>query len=141
MDLLSTVARLKTIAAFKQNVAGAAAYAQAITGGFRVVPAAFVIPLAETTLANPFGNQVVQQQFTARLGVVIAVQNKRDPLGGQATADRDALREAVFAKLLGWPPAPGFGGFEWAGGALLDLTDQVLFWQDDFTSDGVRRSV
>lgn len=140
MRLASTIARLKTIGALKNNVAGAAEYARGVRAGFLTTPAAYVLPLADTPAPNPFANQIVQQEVVVRIGVVLAVQNKRDAIGAAAAEDLVDLREAVAQKLLNWAPDAQSGGFEWAAGALLDLDDQVLFWQDDFIAQTIVRS-
>lgn len=140
MRLDTTITRLKTIAAFKGAVGGAAAYAKAIRGTVLIVPAAWVVEVAGRPQPNPFGNQIVQQELRPRVGVVIAAQNKFDARGGAAHEDLQDLREAVFAKLLNWAPFADHAGFEYAGGALLDFDDQVLFWQDDFETQTTIRS-
>lgn len=140
MRLANTITRLKTIAALKQAVGGAVGYAKAIRGAVVTVPAAWVIPVGVRPQENPFASQVVQHELVTRVGLVLAVQNVRDPVGGHANEALQDLRDAVFAKLLNWSPGTGLGGFEYAGGALLDFDDQVLFWQDDFVTQSTIRS-
>ena len=140
MDVFSTVQRLREIPALKNNVAGAASYGAAIATSFRVVPAAFVLPLAESPQPSPFMDQLVQQVVAQRVGVILAVQNKRDGTGGAANQDLAAVRKAVRDQLLGWAPSDESAGYEFAGGAMLDLDDQVLFWQDDFATQTTIRS-
>jgi phage virion morphogenesis protein len=141
MQLVSLVERLREIPELKSNVAGMASYLRAVDAGLRSVPAAFVVPLNETAGANPYGSQIVQQAIAPRIGVILAVQNKFDATGGRATDDVEALRVAVRTKLLGWAPGDGLAPLEFGGGGLLDFDDTVLFWQDDYVTQSVIRSV
>lgn len=140
MELASTVERLREIPELKNNVAGMASYMRAVDAGLRAVPAAFVVPLQVPAEASPYANQIVQQVVRPRIGIVLAVQNKADAIGGRAADDVNALSALVRAKLLGWAPDTGCDGYEFAGGALLDFDDNVLFWQDDYVTQTIIRS-
>jgi hypothetical protein len=141
MDLSSTVSRLLELPTLKGNVAGAAGYVAAAQGGLRGTPAVFVFPLAESAQASPFATEVVQQEVTLRIGVVLAVQNKRDAIGGAAHESMDTLRDTIRGHLLGWAPDAASAPYEFGGGALLELDDQVLFWQDEYVTQTTIRSI
>jgi hypothetical protein len=119
------------VTAFK-IVQGSADFA-ASAAGLVTPPSAFVLPLSDRPSANQTAT-IVSQQNTIRFGVALAVQNLRDPRGEQATADLRTLRIAVMTALLGWSPAAEYDPCEYGGGRLLQLTDQVLWWQDDFVT-------
>lgn len=140
MELASTVERLREIPELKNNVAGMASYMRAVDAGLRTVPAAFVVPLQVPAEANPYMGQLVEQVVRPRIGIVLAVQNKVDGIGGRAADDVSALSALVRAKLLGWAPDEVHAGFEFAGGALLDFDNLVLFWQDDYVTQTTIRS-
>lgn len=126
------------VTAFK-TVAGAADFAAA-AGGIVTPPVAFVLPLAD----RPSGNQavsIVSQQNESRFGVLMAVQNLRDPRGQKAGTDLRTLRISVMTALLGWPPASEYDPCEYGGGRMVQLADQVLWWQDDFITRLALRSI
>ena len=126
------IARLQAqVAAFKQ-VAGAADFA-ATAAGLVTPPVAFVLPLSDQPAANALTTQVSQRDVI-RFGVAIGVQNLRDVRGQKAATDLRTLRIAVMTALLGWQPASGYDPCEFGGGRLIQLTDQVLWWQDDFVT-------
>ena len=134
------IARLDTQVAALKRVAGSAELAAA-SEDLKQVPAAFVIPAAERPGASSTGTMLVSQQNTVRFGVVLAVSNLRDARGEKAQADLLTLRTAIMTALLGWQPNVEFDPLEYAGGRLLQLADQVLWWQDDFTTTHLLRSI
>ena len=134
------IVRLDTQVAALKRVAGSAELAAA-TEDLKQVPAAYVIPNSERPGGSSTGTMVVSQQNAARFGVVLAVINLRDARGEKAQADLLTLRIAVMTVLLGWSPNAEFDPLEYAGGRLLRLSDQVLWWQDDFLTTHLLRSV
>lgn len=121
-------------------IGGAADFASA-TEGLKQTPAAFVLPSSERAASSSTGTLVVSQNNTVRFGVVVAVQNLRDPRGEKAQADLLALRHAIMTALHGWSPDDDFDPIEFGGGRLLQLNDQVLWWQDDFVTAHFIRSL
>mgnify|MGYP001559781156 CR=1 FL=1 len=119
------------VAAFK-TVQGSADFGAA-AAGIMTPPAAFVLPLSDRPAANELTTQVSQRDVI-RFGVAIAVTNLRDPRGQKAATDLRTLRIAVMTALLGWQPASGYDPCEYGGGQLLQLNDQVLWWQDEFVT-------
>lgn len=134
------IARLDTQVSALKHVAGSAELAAA-NADLKQLPAAYVVPNAERPLGSSTGTMVVSQQNSARFGVVLAVSNLRDARGEKAQADLLTLRTAVMTALLGWQANAEFDPLEYAGGRLLQLADQVLWWQDDFSTTHLLRSV
>ncbi len=134
------IARLRIQVAALKRVAGSAELAAA-SEDLKQVPAAFVIPNAERPGSSSTGTMVTSQQNSVRFGVVLAVSNLRDARGEKAQADLLTLRTAVMTALHGWQPNAEFDPLEYAGGRLLQLSDQVLWWQDDFSTTHLLRSV
>ncbi len=100
-------------------------------------PAAFVLPAKDTAGPNLFATEEIDQRVTGRFGVMLAVKNLRDAKGEAALNDLTPLRQAVWAKVLGWIPAAGFSPCVFGGGRLFDfdLENQVLWWVDEFDTD------
>lgn len=134
------IERLQAEVSLLKNVAGAAELARAAED-LKQNPSAFVLPGAERATGSVTGTSVVSQQNTTRFGVVIAVQNLRDPRGDKAQEDLRTLRTAIMAALHGWQPDSDFDPIEFGGGRLLQLNDQVLWWQDDFLTTNLLRSL
>ncbi|MBI2313582.1 MAG: hypothetical protein HYU77_13865 [Betaproteobacteria bacterium] len=105
------------------------------------LPAGYVLPLADRAGPNVTGTEVVEQMVETRFGVLLAVSNLRDPRGEQAQVDLRSVRQAVMDKLLGWPPAADYDPCEYAQGRLLQFSDQVLWWQEEYTTRLLERSI
>jgi hypothetical protein len=134
------IAQLKISAPTLAHVAGAAGLAQA-ANALKQIPAAYVIPNSERSGGSRTGTMVVSQQNTVRFAVVMATKNLRDARGDQAQADLLSLREEIMTALHGWQPDAEFDPIEYGGGRLMQLTDQVLWWQDEFLTAHLIRSM
>lgn len=132
--------QLKTEVTTLKRVSGAAGMAEAVED-LKQTPAAFVVPASERPSGNNTGTMVVSQNNIVRFGVVIATQNLRDPRGEKAQADLVALRGAIMTALHGWQPNADFDPIEYGGGNLLKLDNQVLWWQDNFVTSHLLRSL
>lgn len=136
------VERLKTEVPELLLVGGAADLSVAAES-LRQTPAAFVLPSAERASGSSTGTMLVSQLNTVRFAVIVAVQNLRDARGEVAQTDLLQIRSSVMTALHGWQP-DGLGDFEpveFGGGRLLQLTDQVLWWQDEFLTANTIRSL
>lgn len=132
--------RLKSEVTDLKLVGGAADLAAA-ADSLRQTPAAFVLPSAERASESTTGTVVVSQHNTVRFAVVIAVQNLRDARGENAQVDMRGLRTSIITALHGWQTDPDFDPVEFGSGRLLQLTDQVLWWQDEFITANTLRSL
>lgn len=121
--------------------AGNAADFAAAVPEARILPAAFVIELANVASRNTLATMGVSQENEVRFGVILAVQNLRDATGEKAQADMRSLREAVMTALLAWAPDPDYAVIEYGGGRVLQLDNLVLWWQDDYITSILARSV
>ncbi|MCE7915420.1 MAG: hypothetical protein DYH15_12275 [Nitrosomonas sp. PRO4] len=104
-------------------------------------PSAFVLPNSERASGSSTGTMVISQLNTVRFSVVLAVQNLRDSRGETAQSDLLILRTAIMTALHGWQSDADFDPIEFSGGRLLQLTDQVLWWQDEFITANTIRSL
>ena len=132
MDLSLIVTRLKTQLTALRSV-GASADLDAAIDGVLAMPAAFVLPLAEsgrdTGLVGSTGERIVQS-----FGVLHCVSNRRDAQGGAALDDLKTHRLNLRQALVGWVPDAATGEpVLFSGGRLLRLDgDGRLWWIDEF---------
>ncbi len=139
-DASLIVARLRDQVSALRKVEGAAEFAAA-EPDLKLTPAAFVIELANRTAPSRTGTEVVSQVNEIRFGVVMAVQNLRDVRGDAAKATLNPLRESVMTALLGWVPEPEYDPCEYGGGRLVQIANQVLWWQEEYVTRFLLRSV
>ena len=132
MDQSLIVARLKAELTALRSV-GASADLDAAIEGAVAMPAAFVLPLAETAQDMEMTG-ATGQRITQAFGVLHVVSNKRDAQGGQALDDLNTHRLALRQALVGWVPSEADGEpVTFTGGRLLRLDgDGRLWWIDEF---------
>ncbi len=131
-DLTSMlVARLRAEAGILRDVGGAADL-DAIDEQVATVPSAFAIPLAERPTEPPTAAQF-SQLVDAAVGVVFIVSSASP--AGEDLSELVAVRRAAFTALLGWVPAGCLQGLAYAGGRLIKLSNNLLYWQDDFITN------
>ncbi|MEN9671437.1 MAG: hypothetical protein RL018_1714 [Pseudomonadota bacterium] len=129
------IAKLKSDCPLLKQVSGSADFAAAKTLLKNKMPAAFVVPLAEQASPNSSATMQVSQKVVQQFGVFIAVSNLRDATGEHAVSDLFSVRQQILQKLVGWTPAGAVSFIEFGGGSLMDMDDQVVWWQDNFTLD------
>ena len=134
------ITRLQSQVTSLKLVGGAADFASAVES-LKQGPAAFVLPNAERASGSRTGTMVVSQENSVRFPVVTAVQNLRDARGERAQTDLRTLRTAILNALHGWQPDAEFNPIEYSGGRLLQLTDQVVWYQDEFVTTHELRSL
>ena len=135
------ITKLKSDCPLLIQVGGAADFAQAKSVLKNKVPAGFVIPLADQASPNTSATIVVQQRVVQQFGVILAVSNLRDATGEKAINDLFLVRQQIFQKLIGWYPPSATNSMEFGGGNLMDMDDQVVWWQDNFSIDIYLRSI
>lgn len=135
------IARLDSQVDALKLVAGAADFASAMQEPPRILPATYVLELGNRAAANSLATIAVSQENTVRFGVIFAVQNLRDPRGEKAHTDLRTVRSSVMTALLGWAPDPDYDVVEYGGGQLLALENLVLWWQDEYLTRILERSV
>jgi hypothetical protein len=123
-----------------KSVGGSADFTSA-ADAIKRKPSAFVLPSSERPSASSTGTMVTSQLNAVRFGVVIAVQNLRDSRGENAQDDLLPIRTRILTALHGWQPNEDFDPIEYGGGRLLQLKDQVLWWQDEFLTANTIRSL
>lgn len=131
MRLTPVIARLALLCPSLRHVEGAAEYAR-LADAVLDPPCAYVLALAEDAAGNTLAN-AVSQRITVRFGVLLCVRSLTDATGAAGIEALDDLRGEVRLALLGWAPPDG-DPIEYASGALLDVVDGELWWQDVWRS-------
>ncbi len=134
------ISRLRAEVSALKLVAGAVDFAAAAPE-LKLTPAAYVLELANRASANSLATIAVSQENEVRFGVVFGVQNLRDVRGEKAAIDLRALRTSVMTALLGWQPDPDYDVVQYASGRLLQLDNLVLWWQDEYLTRIIERSI
>lgn len=104
-------------------------------------PVAFVFIIGETGVDDYGMVGSVGQRRMQRVAVVLAVRNVRDATRGDIKADMEALRAQVDAALFGWQLSAAHEPMFFKRGAMLELKDATLWWQDEYQTAFQRRSV
>ncbi len=107
-----------------------------VTARSLLYPSAFVVLLGEqASETRYFGEDMIEQVVTARVGVIMAVRDIADTTGAQATTALAPIRETVLLTLCRFVPEAGGNAFRFQKGALQSGIDAQgsLFWQDDYT--------
>lgn len=144
MDIEKVIFQLRESAPlFGGNVAGAAAYANAVDSqGWLPQPAAYVIPLDDDA-ENNTQETGFYQLVTERIGVIVDFYNGADRRGQTASEQLLAVRYAIYRAILNWrpdfDPLKPFNpqnrearGIFYVGGRLLDFDRARLFYQFEF---------
>lgn len=132
MDVTAIIDRLRDQLTGYVHIGGAADAAQAY-GNAIAAPSVYVIPLAETGDA-PDTLGVYRQDMTQQFGVVLVMQNLRDATGAAAAGELNQRRLDLRAALLGWAPNATEGEpVMFVAGRLLEMQQQQLWWQDEFS--------
>lgn len=119
---------------FANRVGGAADFSQLPENAALAVPAAFVLPRDEQAGANRSANgyrQTVEDAFA----VVVAVDNSADARGQAGYDAIHALRDEVFAALLGWAPDADHDAIVYDGGELVHMDRARLYYRLDFHAE------
>lgn len=134
MDTSPVIARLQaSLAGSGWVLIAGAAELDAAIDTTPAVPAAYVLPLAETAEPSDLAS-LHSQRIAQGFAVVICVANLRDARGAAAAGDLHTRRMAVRAALLGWAPDLADGeAVSFAAGRLLKFEQQRLWWTDEFT--------
>lgn len=152
MNINLVIPQLRTLATiFNNNIAGAAAYANAVADQvFLPLPCAYVVPGDEEAGEN--GSMTgLRQEVTERIGIIVILQTLNvggveditDRRAQAASAYLHTIRASIFRAVLNWRPdwsadpstSNDNRGFRYAGGHLLDFDRGRFFYQFDFALD------
>lgn len=140
MKLSLAIARLKDQAPLFKSHGGAADLDAALQGSLPLLPALFVMPLADS--AELSQNTGVHSQYITRAFAVVQVLSSRNNASGHsALIVLDDLNEQVRDVMVGWVPDPTVGEpVQFTGGRVLRFDDGRLWWSDEFQVSGYYRS-
>lgn len=105
-------------------------------------PSAFVVLLGEDATDTTYiADDLIEQNVTARVGVILAIRDIADRTGAAATTALTPIRAAVLRSLGTFIAEPGLTAFRFARGALQSGIDAQggLFWQDTYNLRHPRR--
>lgn len=132
-DIAPILARLREQLDGRWVIETSAALDAAYDGSGGVTPAAFVIPVAETSAPHAGGAGYLVQSTAIAFGVVICVRNYRAAnLGGDALNDLTPARRAVGNALINWMPPGCELVIDHQAGRLEKYTSGNVWWQDIF---------
>jgi hypothetical protein len=99
----------------------------AVKGVPPATPCAFVFPQAES--AAPSATYLATDQTVSQtFGVLLILRSAGDLKGVKAADVIDGWRNAINALLAGWQPPEAETPIEYAGGALVDIVDDSVWW-------------
>lgn len=110
-----------------RQVAGAAEYARVKLDAVPA-PAAYVVRTADA--AQTRGERLALD--TVSFSVVLVIENTRTDRTASADETLLAYRNAVATKLMGWRPSEEADAVRYVGGALLELNENVIYWNDNY---------
>lgn len=133
MNLANIVQAVKSrCASFSNRVAGAAEFKLLPESAALPVPAAYVVPLDEST--EPVQGNNNRQTIRESFAVIVALKPE-DARGQGATQSLHALRAELFLALLGWCPDTDYTEIEYEGGQLLQMDRGRMWFQFEFASE------
>jgi hypothetical protein len=137
----ATIEKLKTIAALR-HVSGALSLTDAIENQAVPLPAAYVLPAAETAFPDrAFGNSLINQIIQVDIAVAIGISTTAIVPAGFVDPV-DYLKTAVRDCLVGWTPPGANTFFEFSRYELLGLAPGEAWIQLFFnTQISYRRNV
>lgn len=139
LDCNPWIARIEALVPGLLGVGGAADLAAAIAQPSPRTPWAYVIPLRMSGGANQIAVAGVSQRMTDRIGIVTAVRNVASASGQKSLDELTPLRQAQLQALVGWTPDENHEEVVFAHGQLVDFSNRVLWWQDEYTVDYYRQ--
>jgi len=134
------IARLQAQVPALKIVSGAADLAKS-EADLKQTPSAYVFEISDSASENTTGTMVVSQNNVAKFAVVVAAQNLRDFRGQHARSDLRTIRASIVEALHGWQPDAEFDPIEKRTGRLMSMRKTVLWWQDEFVTSHLIRSV
>lgn len=134
-----TLQRLQAAPALFKHVAGIAEYAREPRPPVDKMPAAYVLPFAETYGDNSLLSGAVRQTGVEEIAVVLVVAAS-PAIGANVHNPLTTPRADLIGRLLGWQPDPNDGALLLAGGRLIAVDPTHLAYQYEFKRDHTERA-
>ncbi|OUR62056.1 hypothetical protein A9Q74_06300 [Colwellia sp. 39_35_sub15_T18] len=95
---------------------------------------AYVVPVSDLprSLADDLAGSV--EEITSTVAVVIGIQSRNDPTGEKGNELLQETLSQVRKSLLAYSPKAGYRGFKLAGGNLLNMADNGIWWLEKFST-------
>lgn len=122
-----------------RGVEGAANFATA-SRTIKTTPYLWVVPLNVKAYDNELINEV-SQLVVSSIGIICAIRNVSDSLGGAAQDELIDVRQAYFDVLLGWTPDDAAHPVEYSRGSLMGFSESILWWIDEFSAGEYIRTI
>ena len=133
MNITPWVERLQDLVPDTVSALGGAADYATAAAAARGKNGIWVIPLAERASNSPLVG-TVRQRVEATVGVILAARHLRDARGEAALGELEALRLATRERFIGWSPSPQCEPVERRNSRLLEFTDQMAWWLDEYAT-------
>jgi len=96
----------------------------------------------------PLGEKVVNTEYTGctlsevsyQVGIVTAIRNMRDSLGGAHQQRIDVERESIRDLLAGWKPKTDYKPLIRGNGRLMQFKNKTVYWLDIFTTKNTEQA-
>jgi hypothetical protein len=130
LDLTHWVERLRAEVSMLKTV-GLAGDLQRVKNILRAVPAAWVMPGAESVAANEASPQR-RYRMRCQVEVVIAMRHYGDTVGGKATDELRLVRTAIGDALIGWQPNDALVPVIPKGGQSISMASNAMWYRERF---------
>jgi hypothetical protein len=130
LDLTLWVDRLSAQVGSLKKV-GLAGDLQKAQNILKAVPAAWVMPGAETVSANEASPQR-RYRMRCQVEIVIAMRHYGDTVGGKATDALRELRTAIGDALIGWQPPDALVPVIPKGGQPISMASNAMWYRERF---------
>jgi len=122
-----------------REVAGAAGIANILNGRISA-PGCYIYRARLRPGPNVY-DDAVMQRVEMQFGIVSVVRNVADARQGDASDLAEAYSDVIQGMLLNWSPDEYTGQFEYAGGQVVRLQNDYLYWQDLYRTASIIRQV
>jgi len=95
---------------------------------------AYLVPVSDSTknLMNDASGSI--EEITTTFGVVIGIQSRNDPTGEKGNQLLQSVLNIVRTSLMAYSPKTGYSGCKLAGGNLLNMSDNGIWWLEKFST-------
>lgn len=115
-----------------RSVERAANSQAALNEGQFAMPACFVLEPHYSREGEPNGSAELVQLTVVEIGVLTAISNYQGTAGNLQSEQAEAVRNTLYASLVGFRPESGGYGIDLGSGGLFQIRDQVFYYLDTF---------
>ena len=95
---------------------------------------AYVVPVSDSAknLMNDASGSI--EQITTTFGIVVGIQSRNDPTGEKGNQLLQSVLTDLRISLMAYSPKLGYSGCKLAGGNLLNMSDNGIWWLEKFST-------